>query len=253
MTEDEYVRTVLNRYAVARGPASLAEIAGSIASGPIRQWAGAQLSTLTFSGSYAKETGISGVSDIDLFISLKADTGGTLRDLYNGLYSVASQQGWSPRKQNVSIGATIAGASVDLVPGRIQTGYQNYHSLFVSKRDTWTQTNVALHISTVRESGRTNEIRALKIWRKLRGLDIPSLHLELFVIQALAGRSKDALASNVLFALSAMGSSFASTRIVDPGNSGNVISDDLSAASKKAIAAAAEQSAGQKLWSAIIW
>ena len=252
MTGDEYVRLVLNRHAVARGPASVAELAATVASGPIRRWAGGQLNALSFSGSYAKDTAVSGTSDIDLFVSLKSDTNGTLKDIYEGLLAVAREQGWSPRVQNVSIGTSIAGARVDLVPARVQAGYQNYHSLYVSKRGSWTQTNVSLHISAVRDSGRQNEIRALKIWRKLRGLDLPSLHLELFAIQALAGRPRDALGSNVLHALTAMGSSFATARIVDPGNTANVISDDLGTAAKAAVAAAARSTA-EKQWESIVW
>jgi hypothetical protein len=253
VTGDDYVRMVLARHAVPRGPASLAELAASVAAGPIRNWAGKQLNSISFSGSYAKETAISGASDIDLFISLKSDTAGALKDIYFGLYEVASEQGWSPRAQNVSIGASIIGARVDLVPARVQAGYQNYHSLYVSKRSTWTQTNVALQTSTVVSSGRQNEIKALKVWRKLKGLDIPSLHLELFVIQALSGRSRDALAANVLFALAQMGSSFASTRIVDPSNTANVLSDDLSLREKLLIASTAARSAAETHWEGIIW
>lgn len=41
---------------------------------------------------------------------------------------------WNARPQSVSIGVTINGFQADLVPGKVQEGYQNYHSLWVSKR-----------------------------------------------------------------------------------------------------------------------
>lgn len=88
-----------------------------------------------------------------------------------------------------------------------------YNSLYsLAQRDSWTQTNVSLHVSTVHNSGRLREIRAVKIWRMLHGLDFPSLYHELFVIDALSGRSRTSLGDNVLHALRTIGSSLASTR-----------------------------------------
>ena len=253
MTGDQYVESVLAKYAVPRGPTSPAERLGATVSGPIRSWAGQQLSALEYSGSYVKETGVRGISDVDVFISLKSTTTNTLKDIYNSLHGLALQQGWLPRPQNVSIGVSINGARGDLVPGKIQAGYQNYHSLYLRKRDSWTQTNVALHVDTVRASGRLREIRAVKIWRMLHGFDFSSLYLELFTIQALSGHSRSSLAENVLRALRTIGTSLASTRVVDPANTNNILSDELTQAEKQRIASLAAQSARQQYWKDIIW
>lgn len=253
MTPDQYVESVLAKYAVPRGPTSPAEQLGAALAGPIRSWAGQQLNVLQYSGSYAKETGVRGISDVDVFISLKSDTTNTLKEIYNSLYDLAQRQGWSPRVQNVSVGVTITGTRGDLVPGKVQAGYQNYHSLYLRKRDSWTQTNVALHVDTVRNSGRVREIRAVKIWRFLRNLDFPSLYLELFTIRAIEGRSRTALAENTLHALRTIGTSLTSTRIEDPANTNNIVSDDLTAQEKRQIASLAAQSAREQYWERIIW
>jgi hypothetical protein len=105
----------------------------------------------------------------------------------------------------------------------------------------------------VRESSRVKEIRAVKIWGFLRGLDFPSLYLELFTIRALSGRSHTTLADNVLHALRTIGSSLASARIEDPANTNNVLSDDLMQYEKERIAGMAAQSAGEQYWEDIIW
>ena len=89
---------------------------------------------------------------------------------------------------------------MDLVPGKLQQGSTTYHSLWRRKAQTWTQTNIGLHVSTVRNSGRVNEIRLMKIWRQCHGLDFPSFYLELAVIRALAGCQNN-LESNVQRAL----------------------------------------------------
>jgi len=115
MTADQYVEAVLAKYQVPRGPTSPAERLGSTVADPLLTWAQQYLSELRYSGSYAKETGVHGVSDVDVFISLNSNTPGTLKELYNRLYNFASQQGWSPRAQNVSIGVTINGTRGDLV------------------------------------------------------------------------------------------------------------------------------------------
>ena len=253
MTPEQYIESVLSKYAVPRGPNSPAELLGSVVAGPLQKWAGQQLNALQYSGSYAKETGIRGVSDVDVFISLKSDTTDTMKEIYGKLFSFAYDNGWAPILQNVSVGVTINGTKGDLVPGRVQAGYQNYHSLYLRKRDSWTQTNVALHVDTVRNSGRLKEIRAVKIWRMLHALDIPSLYLELFTINALSGHSRSTLGENVMHVLRAISESITSARIVDPANTNNVLSDELTHAEKQQVATQAAHSVREQYWKRIIW
>jgi hypothetical protein len=253
MTANQYIVSILAKYAVFRGPNSPAERLGAVVAGPIRRWAGQQLNALKYSGSYAKHTAVRGISDVDLFISLRSNTVTSLKDIYYSLYELAQRQRWSPRAQNVSVGITVNGTRGDLVPGKVQSEFQNYHSIYLRKQNSWTQTNVSLHVQVVLKSGRLNEIRAMKIWRLLREIDFPSLYLELFTIRALSGRSLNALGDNVLHALRIMGKSLASIRIEDPANSSNVLSDELTVSEKQRIAALAAQTAQEPSWGDIIW
>jgi hypothetical protein len=253
MTPDQYVESMLSKYAVQKGPSSPAVQAANAVAPSIRQWANKWLSELSFSGSYAKGTAISIGTDVDLFVSLLAGTPGTLIEIYENLFSWASQQGWQPRRQNVSIGITYGGTKIDIVPGRIQDGYRNYHSLYKRKQDSWTQTNISLHIDTIANSGRVNEIRAIKIWKALHGLDFPSFYAELFVIDALKYKPQNQLAVNVMLALNAIDSSLVSSRITDPANSNNIVSDDMTTAEKQRIASQARKSAQEPYWGQIIW
>ena len=250
MTGDQYVAATLQKYAVN---VAAAKGAAEAVTPAIRTWAGTQLADLAYSGSFAKGTGNNLSTDVDLFISLKADTRQTLKEIYESLFSQAQQQGWSPVRQNVSIGISRSGMKLDLVPGKIYTGYQNYHSLYRRKTESWTQTNVKLHINTVSKSGRVNEIRAVKIWRNLHNLDFPSFFLELVVLEALKGKSTANLAENVLSALRYIGNSLPTVRILDPANTNNLISDDMTQALKNAVAAQAQASAGKQYWKDIIW
>jgi hypothetical protein len=114
MTGDQYVAAILQKYAINAGTA---KAAGDSVAPAIRAWAGSQLASLTYSGSFAKGTANSPSTDVDLFISLKADTRETLKKIYESLYTYAAQQRWSPVRQNVSIGNSYNGVKLDLVPG----------------------------------------------------------------------------------------------------------------------------------------
>jgi len=248
MTPDEYVSQILAKHTVT----ATAEIYYGMLDPYLRQWAGTYLSRTFISGAYAKGTAIKSSSDIDIFISFKSNYP-NLNGMYESLYQYALNQGWSPRKQNVSIRIQYASAKIDLVPGRIQEGYLNWHSLYRSKQMTWTQSNIDLQIATVKNSSRTKEIRAIKIWRNLHDLEFPSFYLELAVIEGLKYQPTTTLADNVWKALTFISQSITATRIVDPGNTNNVISDDLTVSQKVVLSLAAANSLRESNWNRIIW
>ena len=177
MTLDQYVLWVVSKYRLPTGPFSAAYRAGQRLSGLIKEWGRDYVLKVSYSGSYAKGTAVSGSTDLDLFISFHPQTHGTLKDIYESLYSYLAQKGYSPYRQNVSIRIEYSGLSVDLVPGRKQPGPTNDHSLFLNRAQTWRQTNVDTHVWLVSNSRRLDEIRALKIWRNLNQLTFPSFYL----------------------------------------------------------------------------
>jgi predicted nucleotidyltransferase len=251
---DEYVLNIANKYHIKAGIDALTQQNVII---PLQrlvsQWAGECLDNIYLSGSRAKGTAINLSSDLDLFVSLKSTTNNTLREIYDSLHSYVERAGYTARKQNVSIGVNISGKQIDLVPAKKRPGNTNYHSLYISKRDTWTQTNVIEHINKVQNSGRILEIVLLKIWRKLHGLEFPSIYLELTVIEALTGRNKNALAENFLWLLEYLRDEFIGKVIVDSANTNNIISDDLYKYEKEAIQKKARESRSQEYWRDIIW
>ena len=152
----------------------------------------------------------------------------------------------------MSIGLTVRSLSVDVVPARRHSGTGQDHSLYRNRTGTWTKTNVHKHIQIVRDSGRIDEIRATKIWRRLHGLEFPSIYLELAVIRALR-RQRNGLAVNFLNVLEWLSSQVQTTAIVDPANESNLISDDLNDNEKANIEAQAALSLRQSNWGQIIW
>ncbi|WP_179948855.1 nucleotidyltransferase [Mesorhizobium erdmanii] len=149
--------------------------------------------------------------------------------------------GYAPKRQNVSINIQVNGYDVDLVPAKRQNSLSSDHSLYRRRANTWTKTNVQTHIATVWAGGRQQESRLIKLWRDQKGLDFPSFYVELAVIEALRNTNHATLSERVLACLIYLRDRLPNARFVDPANTNNVISDDLTPAEKQRISAAAAQ------------
>lgn len=254
MTPDQYVDSIVKKH---RLPENLDKNTSFYVVEPLKQiirnWAGDCLCEIKLSGSRAKGTAIDISTDLDLFISISSSTQNSLKEIYNLLYNHIIREKIIARKQNVSIGVTYHGKKVDLVPAKRQGQHGNDHSLYKRKADSWTKTNIDTHISRVKGSGRLTEIVALKIWRENHNLDFPSIYLESFAIESLHGRSTSAPSDNFRYLLCDIRDNIMSRRIVDPANSNNVLSDDLSYTEKMMIHNAANYSLKESNWSHIIW
>lgn len=251
MTADEYLQRILQREAVDTGPYSPVRNVQAQIQPVIGEWAGNLLVAVSPSGSFAKGTVNKSGTDIDLFISLAQNTPETLKQIYDSLFQRMTDSGYSPKRQNVSINVKVNGYSVDLVPAKRQDTYSADHSLYRRKADTWTKTNVTTHINSVRQGGRINETRIVKLWRNQKGLDFPSFYLELTIINALSGQY-GTLSNNVWKVFQYLRDTFPNVRVVDPANTNNIISDDLTIAERATVKAAAAQALQSSNWSQIV-
>ena len=254
MSGDQYIAGVLAGRVVPTGAGSgVASALGEVIPS-LKLWANQYLNYIGPSGSLAKGTAVAGGTDVDVFISIKNNVPEDLKEIYESLYKWADKRFWIPSRQNVSIGISWLGTKVDLVPGRVQGILTTDHSLWKNKQQTWKQTNITTHINTVRNSGRVNEIRALKVWRQCHNLDFPSFYLELTVIDALWGKPKGInLAANVSTCLEYIRDNLDTACVIDPANTNNVISDDLSASEKRKIAEQAGKSRNEPYWKQVLW
>lgn len=252
MSADAYLQRILDREAVDTGPLSPVRGVQAKIEPIIREWAGGMLVSVEPSGSFAKGTANKSGTDIDLFISLSDQTTEPLKEIYEKLYNRMRDRGYSPTRQNVSINIHANGYDVDLVPGKRQNILNNDHSLYRRKADTWTKTNVITHINHVVTSGRTRETRIIKLWRNQKKLDFPSFYLEMTIIRALEGQIFGTLSGNVWKVFEYLRDTFPNARVVDPANTNNVISDDLTVAERGKVKSAAEQALKAKDWSQIV-
>jgi len=251
MTADQYLQNILAREAVDVSATSPVLKVQSVIYPIVTAWAGTTFRAMQPSGSFMKGTANRSGTDIDLFISLSSQTTETLKDIYAKLSKRMQEKGFNPKQQNVSINVKVSGYDVDLVPAKHQGGNNEDHSLYRRRADTWTKTNVATHINTVRAGGRIAESRILKLWRDQKRLDFPSFYLELATIAGLAG-ARGTVSQNVWVMFQYLRDTFPNARIVDPANTNNVISDDMSAGQRASIKAAAATALQAKDWSQIL-
>lgn len=239
VTIDQHLRTVLARHRVDTGIYSPVRGVQANLEPVLRSWAGQHLVEIKPSGSFAKGTAVRGGTDIDLFVSLSSTLTTPLAQIYESLFRALSGAGYAARRQNVSVGLTVGGWSVDVTPGRRQDQFGNYHSLWSNKTGNWLQTNVNEHCRIVSGSGRIDEIRLIKAWRNRFGLDWTSFYLELFVIRALNGARQGNLQANLVTVLQSVADHIMTRSLTDPANTNNVVSATLTAQAKSTLAQAA--------------
>ena len=174
------------------------------------------LESITLAGSHAKGTALRD-SDIDLFLRFSPDTPGPISAIQTSLANRFHGQ-----VRNVSVRITYKGLTVDLVPARRR---DTCDILWQARFNTWLKTDIPLQIRYVRDSGLIDEILALKIWRRRHALRFPSFLMELAVIHAL--KPNRPIEEQFTSLLHFLATDFLTTRLLDPANSNNVVSDLL--------------------------
>lgn len=257
MTAEMYLTQILQKYAAR----SLANYSSQISQlkTTLQSWASSCYVNILDSGSRAKGTAISLASDVDFLVSLTSgcnENSGGLKSIYDGLYTKLNSSYQNVRKQNVSVRINLNGLQVDITPARKQNGLTNDHWVYLSKSGSRQQTNIQKHITDISQSGRTNEIKILKIWRELNQLDFPSIYLEYLIVKnILQYKSNGDFASNAWYILNELAKDTGNplfARVVDPANSNNILSDLLTVAEKNKIIAAAKVAARQQYWENIV-
>ena len=251
-TTEQYAASIVEKYHIAADPGSAPHRAVDEVVPLLKEWSKQYLLGITLSGAYAKNTAITLTSHADVLISLNRVANMEMRGVYWNLFEFLTEQNLKPNTRNVSIHLPIHGLWVDLIPAYRDHGiYGNV--LFNKKTGETVHTDIAKHIHLVANSGRQQEISAVKIWRERQQLDFPSLYLELTVLRALEGERFGQLAENVLTVFRYLSQHFERAVVADPGNAKNIVSNDISADDKQAIASAAHSVLYDENWKKIIW
>ena len=251
-TVDQYAASIVEKYRVIPDTTSTSHIAADEVLPLLKQWGKQYLLGLTLSGAYAKNTAITLGSHVDVLIALGPVPGMEMKSVFWSLFEYLSERKMRPQMRDVSIRLESKKLNVDLIPARrALSGAGNV--LFNKRAGHDVHTDVARHVQLVASSGRQQEICALKIWRERMGLEFPSLYLEFTVLHALGGERFGQLADNVLGLMRYLSGRFEEAVVRDPANPQNILSNDLSAEQKKAIAGAARNALYDENWKKILW
>jgi hypothetical protein len=252
ITVDQYAASIVEKYRIIPDTSSTSHHAADKVIPLVKQWAKQYLHGLTLSGAYAKSTAISLSSHVDVLVAVSPIPGMDMKTIFWNLFKYLSDQDLHPHTRDVSIRLETAGTLVDLIPACRERETPG-SALFNKRAGQAVHTDVSRHVHLIANSGRQQEICALKIWRERMSLDFPSLYLELTVLRALGSERFGQLADNILAVFRHLSSKFEQSAIVDPANSDNILSNDLSASDKKAIAKAARDALYDENWKKILW
>jgi hypothetical protein len=250
-TTEQYAASIVDQYHIVADMSSPSHRAADDVIPLLKRWGKQHLLGLTLSGAYAKNTAISLCPQVDVLVSLTPVPDMEIKKVFWNLFVFLTDQGMSPRTRYVSVEVRRGSLRVDLILA-YREGNAG-HLLFNKKTGMAVRTNVNDHIHLVANSGRQQEICALKIWRERNDLIFPSFFLELVVLRALHGERFGQLAENVTTVLRFIGNQLEQAVVRDPANAENIVSNDLTDSEKKSLAKAARSAIYDENWKRILW
>lgn len=248
MSAQQYLQSLLDQQNLSEAELSaLRNLRGEVEA-QVRTLEGVQ--RVLYGGSYGKDTMIREWYDLDIVVYWASDCGYTLEGIFTAVGKVLSKTWQFVNPKTVAWEIPFQGGfHVDVVPGRALDASFKYANLYRTDTRTSLQTSIRVHIDTVSNSGRRDTIRLMKLWRKRKSVPFKkTLAMELATIEGCKGCRTGDLGDQVWSALKYLRDSFLEARIVDPANSNNVISDDISQADKQTIQRIAAATLQAKTW-----
>lgn len=246
----QYVASIVEKYRVQVDTDSPAHRAADGILPLLKTWGKQYLLGLTLSGAYAKNTAVSLVSHVDVMVLLAPVPGMEVKNIFWNLFEHLTEQNLRPHTREVSVQVEQKKFRIDLIPACREDG-QNV--LFNKKSGRSVPTDLAQHVHLVANSGRQQEICAVKIWRERNGFYFPSFCLELAVLRALENEPFGHLSDNILAVMRFLSDRFEKATLRDPANAENVVSSDLSVDERSEIAEAARKALYEENWKKLLW
>lgn len=153
--------------------------------------------TIRYGGSKAKGTMIKDSYDLDIvcyFGHDDDDAGKTLKEIYDNVANFLEESYYVERKKSairIKSKDEQTDYHIDVVPGRFVDDSKTDANLYQADGEKdWLKTNLNTHIDHIKDSGLTDVIRLVKLWKTKTGLSVKTFVLELMVV-AYAKKSED--------------------------------------------------------------
>jgi hypothetical protein len=206
-----------------------------------------------YAGSYAKHTMITERFDLDIVAYWPPDCAYTLAGIYRAVGKTLRKRWPSARPKTVAWEIPFPGRfHIDVVPGRAMDNSYLYANLF-RRPNSRIQTSIKKHIKAVRDSGRCDVIKLMKLWRLRKRVPFAnSLLLELLTIEGAKGCSYTDLAQQMNAVFEYIYDNILTVRVEDPANTNNVVSDELTKRHRFVIRKCAIAALKAKTWGAVL-
>ncbi len=253
VSASQYLHDILDREAVGRADNVALDRSGEKIVALCRAWGGNDLIEVTAGGGFEK--GLANRSGIrtDFVAWFHTRSGRRIAEIYESMFDSFDRLGLAPIRRHVTIALDLGDATIDLLPVRRLSMLSDIHEIYSARRELPLTTNLTQHVLDSHTAGWQDEIRVLKLWRDLNGLDFPSYYLELATVAALRRRPAGALADNVWAVLGFLERLLVPRAMLDPANAANVVSDELTSPQKRSVALAAAAARAGRPWSEIVW
>lgn len=207
-----------------------------------------QVPTIKYAGSHAKETMIQDSYDLDIVCYFPSDDTRTLKEIREDVSDHLNAKYLMEDKASAERILNLKGVTapqnyhIDVVPGRFIAGSSDVFLHLAEGEKERLQTNLKTHITHIKDSGCVPVIRLIKLWAHRNNVKAKTFVLELFVVEALSGsKTKNNLSASFLYVLEEMKNRFATIELVDPANTGNVVSRLISSSDKSTAVQIASQ------------
>jgi hypothetical protein len=253
MDKEKYLQKILQSQTLSPDSEELKALQGHRADveALIRKHFDKSSPTIRYGGSKAKGTMISEAYDLDIIVYFPNDdssAGETLEDIYNNVRKALSAKYLVQPKQSAlrlqdnnpkNLGVDF---HIDVVPGRFTDDSKTDAFLYQASGDKKRlKTNIDVHIKHVKDSGVTDAIRLLKLWRVRNGLSIKHFALELVIIELLRNKKSLSLSQQLDYVWKEFRDNVDDISIEDPANAtGNDLSDLLNDAVRSELSSVAE-------------
>ena len=187
--------------------------------------------TFLYGGSFGKDMIIADAYDLDLVDYYPNDIQWSVRDLYFKILAQLQrnfQDDYNVHPKNVAIRIEKREEyHIDVVPGKRLPENEEDAWLYKNKTGQRFKTSVKKHIRVIKDFGRRDVLKILKLWKLRNLLEIPSFLLELIGIRALeAERERIPLDQAVMVAWQFIADNLLQITIKDPANSDNILTDE---------------------------
>jgi tRNA nucleotidyltransferase (CCA-adding enzyme) len=197
--------------------------------------------TIRYGGSKAKKTMIRESYDLDIICYFPHDdtaAGETLEDIFINVRSALEKKYLvepktsALRLKHADRECLVVDFHIDVVPGRFTDDSKTDTFLYQdSAEKKRLKTNIDVHVEHVRDSGLTDAIRLVKLWKIRNGLTLKHFVLELAVIKLLSERKNKSLSVQLEHVWTELRDSIDELVVEDPANpEGNDLTNVLGAA-----------------------